>query len=324
MDIILNAFAFVTGPGLQSLILAAVFISAIMVVGGFGFWMLNSNNPVDRRLREIADVSDNEPHVKHKEGAFDVRWADPVAKIILPTEDWKVSRLRTKLVHAGYRSKSSLTVFLASKLLLALFIPILLVFPMLVSGVIQGGGQQVVVMAIIFSVLGFFIPDIILRFKIKDRQTGLLEAFPDALDLLVVCVEAGLALDGAILRVSKELAYSWPVLGEELQLVNLEIRAGKSRKAALKSLADRTGLQEIQGLVSILIQAEHFGTSIADSLREHADEMRLARIQRAKETAAKLPVRMTIPVVFFIFPSLFLVILGPAMISIYLTLIVKP
>lgn len=321
MDYLSELISFLLGPGLQMAILAAVFFAAVILVGGFGFWMVNAKNPIDRRLQEIADVGVDEPRIQHKEGAFDVSWADPVAKLIQPSEEWRNSRLKSKLIHAGYRSKSAVTIFLASKILLSLILPFIVVLPVTLNPGFQGGTAQVITLIVLCAAMGFFFPDVILRHKIKQRQIGLLEAFPDALDLLVVCVEAGLALDGAILRVSKELSFSWPVLGEELQLVNLELRAGKSRKEALKSLADRTGLAEIQALVSILIQAEHFGTSIADSLREHADEMRLARIQRAKETAAKLPVRMTVPIMLFIFPSLFLVILGPAAINIYTVLL---
>lgn len=312
---------FLLGPGLQSLILAVVFLSVIIIVGGLGTWLLNARSPIDRRLQEISDAGGDEPHIQHMEGAFDVSWAEPVAKLIQPVDDWKMSRLKTKLVHAGYRSKSAVTLFLLAKLALAVLVPLIVIFPLSLNANFQGGAQHIVILSVLCSALGFFFPDVILRQKIKQRQVELLEAFPDALDLLVVCVEAGLALDGAIVRVAKELSFSWPNLADELQLVSLELRAGKARKEALKALAERTGLEEIQGLVSILIQAEHFGTSIAKSLREHSDEMRLSRIQRARETAAKLPVRMTIPVMLFIFPALFLVILGPAAIQIYITLV---
>lgn len=309
------------GSNLQMLILCVVFLSVIVVVSGVGFWIFEAKSPVDRRLQEISGFK-HEEHVNHKDGSFDVSWADPVAKIIRPSDDWKVSKLKSKMVQAGYRSKSAVTVFLFFKLALAVVLPIVMAVPLGVAISADGINNQLIFLLAILSFAGFIFPNYIVNNRIKQRQVDIVDAFPDALDLLVVCVEAGLSLDSAILRVAKEISFSWPVLGEELQILSLELRAGKSRQEALDSLAARTGLPEIQALVSILIQAEHFGTSIASSLRDHADEMRLERIQKAKETAAKLPVRMAVPIILFIFPALFLVLLGPAALSIYQALIV--
>lgn len=309
------------GSNLQMLILCVVFLSVIVVVSGVGFWIFEAKSPVDRRLQEISGFK-HEEHVNHKDGSFDVSWADPVAKIIRPSDDWKVSKLKSKMVQAGYRSKSAVTVFLFFKLALAVVLPIVMAVPLGVAISADGINNQLIFLLAILSFAGFMFPNYIVNNRIKQRQVDIVDAFPDALDLLVVCVEAGLSLDSAILRVAKEISFSWPVLGEELQILSLELRAGKSRQEALDSLAARTGLPEIQALVSILIQAEHFGTSIASSLRDHADEMRLERIQKAKETAAKLPVRMAVPIILFIFPALFLVLLGPAALSIYQALIV--
>lgn len=309
------------GSNLQMLILCVVFLSVIAVVSGVGFWIFEAKSPVDRRLQEISGFN-HEEHVNHKDGSFDVSWADPVAKIIRPSDDWKVSKLKSKMVQAGYRSKSAVTVFLFCKLALAVVLPIVMAVPLGVAISADGINSQLAFLLVILSIAGFIFPNYIVNNRIKQRQVDIVDAFPDALDLLVVCVEAGLSLDSAILRVAKEISFSWPVLGEELQILSLELRAGKSRQESLDSLAARTGLPEIQALVSILIQAEHFGTSIASSLRDHADEMRLERIQKAKETAAKLPVRMAVPIILFIFPALFLVLLGPAALSIYQALIV--
>lgn len=313
--------AILVGSNLQILILCVIFLSVIVVVSGVGFWIFEVKSPVDRRLQEISGFS-HEEHVDHKDGSFDVSWADPVAKIIRPSDDWKVSKLKSKMVQAGYRSKSAVTIFLFFKLVLAVVFPIVMAVPLGVAISADGINNQLLFLLVIVSFMGFLLPNYIVNNKIKKRQVDIVDAFPDALDLLVVCVEAGLSLDSAILRVAKEISFSWPVLGEELQLLSLELRAGKSRQESLDSLAARTGLPEIQALVSILIQAEHFGTSIASSLRDHADEMRLERIQKAKETAAKLPVRMAVPIILFIFPALFLVLLGPAALSIYQALIV--
>lgn len=318
MDVISDYFS---NLNYVALISTVVFASVVCIVAAFGYWLMGLRTPVDRRLQEIsADLAD-EPHVEHKESGFDVTWAEPVAKLVQPSEEWKRSGLKRKLVNAGYRSQSAMTIFLTAKIFLAIFVPLILVLPVVSLGFVDSGAYEVIAVSVLLAIVGFLVPDLVVQHKMEKRQLAIMEAFPDALDLLVVCVESGLGLDGAIQKVGNELSFSWPELGDELKLVNLELRAGKDRKEALKSLAERTGISDIQALVSILIQAEHFGTSIADSLREHANEMRLARIQRAKEKAAKLPVKLLFPILFFIFPALFLVILGPAAIRIYTTLI---
>jgi tight adherence protein C len=304
-----------------ALISTVVFASVVCIVAAFGYWLMGLRTPVDRRLQEISTDFADEPHIEHKESGFDVTWAEPVAKLVQPSEEWKRSGLKRKLVNAGYRSQSAMTIFLAAKIILAIVVPLVLVLPVVSLGFVDSGAYEVIAVSVLLAIVGFLVPDLVVQQKMEKRQLAIMEAFPDALDLLVVCVESGLGLDGAIQKVGHELSFSWPELGDELKLVNLELRAGKDRKEALKSLAERTGISDIQALVSILIQAEHFGTSIADSLREHANEMRLARIQRAKEKAAKLPVKLLFPILFFIFPALFLVILGPAAIRIYTTLI---
>ena len=167
------------------------------------------------------------------------------------------------------------------------------------------------------AILGFYVPDIYIHRKVRNRQLCFVEAFPDAMDMLVVCVEAGLGLDAAIQRVGREMTGSHPELASEFNVRRLELRAGKSREDALRSLADRTSVADVQSLTTLLIQAEHFGTRIASALSEHSTEMRVKRIQRAREKAAKLAVKLIFPILFFIFPALFLVILGPAIVQIY-------
>jgi len=157
--------------------------------------------------------------------------------------------------------------------------------------------------------------------KTSTRKNKIFEGIPDALDLLVVCVETGMGLDAAINRVAKEIKLSNEVLSEELNILNLEIRAGKSRQDALRNLAERTGIEDIHSLVTILIQADKFGTSVAQSLRVFSDSFRTKRFQKAEEIAAKLPVKLMVPLILFVFPSLFVVILGPAAIRIYQVLL---
>jgi tight adherence protein C len=177
--------------------------------------------------------------------------------------------------------------------------------------------QMTVMTGVLSALLGFYLPDIWLRQKTDKRKEKILNALPDALDLFVVCVESGMGLDSAIYRVAQEMRLNSLELSDELQLMNLELRAGKSRKDALKNLALRTNLEEINSLVTLLIQTDQFGTSMADALRIYSDSYRTQRYQRAEELAAKLPVKLIFPLVVFIFPALFVVLLGPAAISIY-------
>jgi tight adherence protein C len=161
------------------------------------------------------------------------------------------------------------------------------------------------------------LPDLWLMLRTSSRKTRIFEALPDALDLMVVCVEAGMGLDAAVTQVGEELKLTHRDLSEEFKLLNLELRAGKSREAALRNLAVRTGVEEVNSLVTLLVQTDRFGTSVAQALRVYSDSFRTKRFQKAEELAAKLPVKLVFPVVLFIFPSLFIIILGPAAISIY-------
>lgn len=303
------------------LIQVLVFITSVFLVYGLFLWLAGGEEPVRRRLREIKEGVGEENREPHKEGIFNVSWVEPLAKIALPSEDWKRSAARKRLVQAGFREERTLRVFYGTKVLLAFILPIAIVVPMIITGQIPTVEKYFAVFLLVFmALIGFYLPHLYLYSKIKDRKLAFIEGFPDALDMLVVCVEAGLGLDAAIQRVGHEMALSHPELAEEFGILSLELRAGKSREEALSSLAERTGVEQVQSLVSILIQAEHFGTSIATALREHAAEMREIRIQTAKERAAKLPVKMLFPIMFFIFPALFIVVLAPAAIQIFIAI----
>ena len=168
---------------------------------------------------------------------------------------------------------------------------------------------------------GFFLPRFMLKRKIKERQRRITLALPDALDLTVICVEAGLALDQAMMRVGEDLRHAHPELSAEFHMVNLEMRAGKPRVEALHNLAQRTGVDDIRALVATLVQTDRFGTSVAQALRVHSDSLRTERRQRAEEQAAKTTIKMVIPLVLFILPSIIFVTLGPAMIQLFRTLV---
>jgi tight adherence protein C len=174
-----------------------------------------------------------------------------------------------------------------------------------------------ILIGVLTALLSFYLPNIWLLQKTDKRKEKILLGLPDALDLLVICVEAGMGLDSAVNRVAKEVKMSWPELSDELHFMTLELRAGKERQEALRNLALRTNLEEINSLSTLLIQTDKFGTSMADALRIYSDTFRTQRFQRAEEMAAKLPVKLVFPLILFIFPSLFVVLLGPAAITIY-------
>jgi tight adherence protein C len=223
---------------------------------------------------------------------------------------------RLKFLKAGIRTENAQSVFWGAKLFLIFLIPC--AFIVLRITLFQLMTYQMsILFGVLSALLGFYLPDIWLRQKTDKRKEKILLGLPDALDLLVICVEAGMGLDSAISRVSKELKMSSPELSDELYFMTLELRAGKERQEALRNLALRTNLEEINSLSTLLIQTDKFGTSMADALRIYSDTFRSQRFQRAEEMAAKLPVKLVFPLILFIFPSLFVVLLGPAAITIY-------
>jgi len=226
----------------------------------------------------------------------------------LPANTGKESSSRLLVIRAGFRSPNAIFVVRSIKMLL----PVALVVLVFVS---KAYHSNPIIYPLIAAIAGYLLPELWLGWRVRARQNRLRKGLPDALDLLVICVEAGLGLDQAFLRVSQELHITHRELSDELQLVNLEMRVGKTRLEALRALGERTGLDDIKALVAMLIQTERFGTSIAQSLRVHADDLRIKRRQRAEEMGAKTSVKMVPPLVFFIFPALMVVILGPAVIT---------
>jgi tight adherence protein C len=226
---------------------------------------------------------------------------------ILPKSQAEVSVVKQRLIRAGYRQETAIKIFYGSKVL----VPLLLCVVAGVSGLANLGGFFVYVAAL---GLGFLAPDFWLGWRIKKRQRSIRRGLPDVLDLLVICIEAGLSLDQATARSAQELTKAQPELSDELNVVVLEQRAGRPRSDTWKHLAERTGVDVVRNLVSMLVQSEQFGTSIAKTLRVHADTLRTQRVQQVEEAAAKTTVKLIFPLVFFIFPALFVVVLGPAVI----------
>jgi tight adherence protein C len=224
-------------------------------------------------------------------------------------ESGQRKNLRSMLIHAGYRRPNAGLIFTGTRIFLA---GIFFVVGVLAATFFGVSPQNRMFMVLGGLLLGWMIPFIVLRRKVRIRQEELQRSLPDALDMMVVCVEAGMGLNQALVRVGEEMDRVSPALAEEFTLVSLEIRAGTPRDEALRHLGERTGLADIRAFVSMLIQTDRFGTAIGSALRIHADESRTVRRQRAEEAAAKLAVKLLIPIVFLIFPSMFIVILGPA------------
>jgi len=231
------------------------------------------------------------------------------------------SRMRIRFLRAGIRRKNAGTIFWGAKGFFCIFlIAVFFIFRLTVFKVLNN--QVAVGLAVLMALVGFYLPDLWLTIKSNSRKEKLLEGIPDALDLLVVCVEAGMGLDGAIHRVAEESKLTNPILSDEFKLLNLELRAGKSRQDALRNLALRTNIDAMNSLVTLLIQTDKFGTSVAKALQVFSDSFRTQRYQKAEEFAAKMPVKLIFPLILFIFPSLFVVILGPAAIRIYQNIII--
>ncbi len=243
------------------------------------------------------------------------RWLEPLIGVTLNADRWLTSPLRVRFSNAGLNGSSVVVFYFVAKAFLAIALP-LLVFVLSLTFTTQTPWLLVMVATSIASVFGYFLPNGVLDRLIAIRQRELFLAFPDALDLLRVCVEAGLGLDAAVERVGREIQIESQSLAQEFSLLGLELRAGAGRANSLRNLALRIGLEDIDSLVSMLIQADRFGTSMADSLRTHSETLRTKRRLVAEEAAAKLPVKILLPLIFCVFPSLFTVLLGPAVINV--------
>jgi len=286
-----------------------VFLTIVLAVFSFGAAAYAPSSLIGARLRALgwqrAEPVEKPALKERLEQAL-----DPLSKAI-PLSPSDVSRTRRWLIQAGYREPRHLTIYVGSRLACA--------FVALVT-VLATSGLESPVLLVSVTAFGFFLPRFALKRKIQRRQQRIKLGLPDALDLTVICVEAGLALDQAMMRVGQDLHHAHPELSEEFHLVNLEMRAGKPRAEALRNLVERTGVDDIRSLVGTLIQTDRFGTSVAQALRVHSDSLRTERRQRAEEQAAKTTIKMVIPLVLFVLPSIIFVTLGPAVIQLIRTL----
>ena len=281
------------------------FICGSLLVTAVVYALTAKPATIDDRLRDVVGG--------HPEAPQDNASSDQIVGFLkrvgerLPKNPRDLGKIQLRLVQAGHRSPDAVPVFLAIRIGVAVVMFMLWMSPLLI--------EPNMPLALAAAALGYVLPGILLARKARRRQHRIRLSLADALDLLVVSVEAGLGLDQAISRVGQELAFAYPDLSSELRLVNLELLAGKGRSEALRNLADRTGVDDLSSLVAMLVQTDKFGTSVAHSLRVFSDTLRTKRRQRAEEAAAKTGVKMVFPLVVCIFPAIWIVTIGPAVIQ---------
>lgn len=293
-------------------LLALIFLAAGLAVGALAFYVLYRDNHGERlakflRLPRPTLIKDPKLFDEEKHG-LTARIVNPLHRIIAPRAGYEEQQYKIKLIQAGLRSKQAYRYYFAAKVVLAILLPVVY----LSVDAFFSISRQAIVLSLALMVLGFFLPNLFIAFLTARRQEKMVKALPDALDLMVVCVEAGLGLDMTFKRVGDEIRDLNKDLSDEFYLTNLEVRAGKPREEAFRNMATRTGIPEVHNLMTILAQTSRFGTSVATALRVHADAMRIKRRQTAEEMAAKSAVKLVFPLILFIFPTLMIVLAGPA------------
>lgn len=295
----------------MALTIAVVFVMTAVFAGSVAALVLNRQTDARRRLDRIMAPPKDVPvaaALKHLTLTDTVGPTLSRVSKVLPTSTKEMSRIRRRLTRAGFTSPSAAVIYAALEVVLPV-----------VAGVTAFsvfGSSRGVMVGSLLAIAAYLIPGMVVGRIITRRQQQIRNGLPDALDLIIVCVEAGLSLDQAVLKASEELALSHPALADELQQMNNEVRAGKPRMEAFRNFADRTKVDDVRALVAMLIQTDRFGTSIAQALRTHADTGRTVRRQRAEERAAKLGVKLVFPLVFCMFPAMYVVTLGPGAIRI--------
>ena len=295
------------------LAIVAVLIAVTAILGVIAIAELvpARDRSVGRRLQELQDIASNRGVVHRRRRQANREqlevWLQNFGERVSSGRK-DLFETRQKLIRAGYRSQDAVPIYYSLRVL-SLVVGAIVIISMVPA--LQG--RNLLIWVVAGGLVFWMLPAGVLRRKIRLRQKEIQIALPDALDMLVICVEAGLGLNQALVRVSEEVETMSSVLSEELQIVNLEMRAGTPREDALRNLGERTDVPDLRALATMLIQTDRFGTSIAQALRVHSDTLRTKRRQRAEEAAAKTTIKMVPPLVFFIFPAIFVVVLGPAM-----------
>lgn len=287
-----------------------IFFSVTLAVVALFVWITPTRT--QQRLQTFSNYDDKS---QWKETLVAI--TGPFAKLSTPSGEWDTSPIKLKFMNAGIRHPNASHIFFAAKTLLPLVLAGFTYFAMMTFA--ASHGLKLLMWVAIAALIGCYLPNICLNWLVKSRIRAIFDNFPDAADLMLVCVEAGLGLDAGLTRVAEEIKIKSIPLAEELHLTNLEMRAGGTREKSLRNLALRTGIEEIGTFATMLTQADRFGTSIGESLRVFSDDLRHKRQMRAEEQAAKIPTKMLLPLVICIFPSIIMVILGPAVIHIIRT-----
>lgn len=294
------------------IVLAILVCLAVSAALG-GLFLLLVPTRRDKRLQTIEN-----PAAKTDWSATVAQAVGPFASVLAPSGDWENSPLRLRFINAGIRREDARLIYFGLKTVL----PLVLAFStwLLLRAFTAMDEITVTMNLMIAALLGCYLPNLALSLRLRERKREIFENFPDAADLMLVCVEAGLGLDAALTRVADEMGMSSRALAEELHLTNLEMRAGASRAQSLRNLALRSGIEEIGTFATMLAQSDKFGTSIGESLRVFSEDLRHKRQVRAEEHAAKVPTKMLVPLCLFIFPAIIMVVLGPALIIIVRTI----
>lgn len=300
----LSSFGF-----LSALLVLASVVVVLSIAFGIRMFLFPERSARDRIVDLTGGAREEEPIFQNEQvrGA-----ASAFGKLARPTEEEEANLMRRRLIQAGYRGRNNLELYSATRMILALVLALIFVAVIKTEKV-----PTTMFVTLLGAAIGYYVPGMVLSSQIKSRQNRLMRTFPDALDLLVSSVEAGLGLDAAFRRVAREIETAAPDLAKELQLVNYEVEAGVPRIEALRHLDTRTGLEAVNALVNVLAQAERFGTSVARALRIHSNLVRTKRMLAAEEKAAQISPKLTVAMILFILPSLFAVLLGPAVVNIY-------
>ena len=297
----------------MALIVFSLLLAAAVSVAAYAAWAQTATDkdPMTLRLRQLRSLHPSAPRAGF--GERPPVLLDLIARLggFLPAREGR-NALRTGLVRAGHRSPQSVLVFLGSKVVMACLLPLVWIAYATITGRPLGNA---IVLTGVWAAVGFYLPTLYVGWRQHERLQQVTSALPDALDLMVVCVEAGLGMTAALQRVSGEFRTTSPVISEELALVHQQMQTGVGRADALRNLAIRTGADDIYALVAMLIQTDRLGTSVANALRAHADGMRVKRRQRAEQLARKAAVKLAFPLVFLVLPALLIIILGPAAIQ---------
>ncbi len=317
---LLNTFYLLLEDGEFFGFLIFLFLAVAFCIGSIYFFFMRSSPETARLSRVLsssAGTAKKDQLIPRASSGFSARLSRPLHRIAVPSEEAVGKKQRLRLIQAGFRSQQAYRNFLAAKGLGTFLVPAIY----FIRSMFYVIDLKVLSITLALAAVGYYLPDFILTHFREKRQERVFKGMPDSLDMMVVCVEAGLGMDMTFKRVGEEIRPMYKDLSDEFHIANLEIRAGKDRDEALRNMAVRTGVPEVQNLMTILIQTNRFGTSVAKALRVHSDAMRIKRKQKAEETAAKLTVKLLFPLLLFIFPAIFIVLLGPAMIQVYRVLI---